>query len=540
MPRPYLGDPKYTIEVLQKYNFAFQKRFGQNFLIDTHVLDKIIDSAQITKDDFVLEIGPGIGTMTQYLAEAAREVAAVEIDKTLLPILDDTLKDWDNVTVINNDILKVDIRQLALEKNQGRPIKVVANLPYYITTPIIMGLFENQVPVDSITIMVQKEVADRMQVGPGTKDYGALSLAVQYYAKPKIVANVPPNCFMPRPKVGSAVIRLERYEKPPVEVKNEKLMFRIIRASFNQRRKTLLHKLADRGVNYIDTARGYTVSEEYLGYALEGIRDRFIIATKSMARTKEAMAEDIEKSLHNLRTDHIELYQVHNPSMEQLDQVQAAGGALEALQEARTAGKIGHIGLTAHSVEVFARALELDWVETIMFPYNIVESQGEELISKCEEKNIGFIDMKPLAGGAIENGTLALRYVCSNKNVTIVIPGMAEEKEIEENIKACLDDSPLSEKELEEVQTVRNQLGTNFCRRCNYCAPCSVGIDISGVFLFAGYLNRYGLGDWARNRYSSLAVKASACIECGKCETRCPYHLPIREMLKECAQQFGE
>ena len=280
--------------------------------------------------------------------------------------------------------------------------------------------------------------------------------------------------------------------------------------------KTLLHKLADRGVNYIDTARGYTVSEQYLGYALEGIRDRFIIATKSMARTKEAMAEDIEKSLHNLRTDHIELYQVHNPSMEQLDQVQAAGGALEALQEARAAGK------------------------TIMFPYNIVESQGEELISKCEEKNIGFIDMKPLAGGAIENGTLALRYVCSNKNVTIVIPGMAEEKEIEENIKACLDDSPLSEKELEEVQTVRNQLGTNFCRRCNYCAPCSVGIDISGVFLFAGYLNRYGLGDWARNRYSSLAVKASACIECGKCETRCPYHLPIREMLKECAQQFGE
>ena len=228
MPRPYLGDPKYTIEVLQKYNFAFQKRFGQNFLIDTHVLDKIIDSAQITKDDFVLEIGPGIGTMTQYLAEAAREVAAVEIDKTLLPILDDTLKDWDNVTVINNDILKVDIRQLALEKNQGRPIKVVANLPYYITTPIIMGLFENQVPVDSITIMVQKEVADRMQVGPGTKDYGALSLAVQYYAKPKIVANV---------------IRLERYEKPPVEVKNEKLMFRIIRASFNQRRKTLVNGL---------------------------------------------------------------------------------------------------------------------------------------------------------------------------------------------------------------------------------------------------------------------------------------------------------
>lgn len=243
MAGPYLGNPKYTIEVLQKYNFAFQKRFGQNFLIDTYVLEKIIAASQISKEDFVLEIGPGIGTMTQYLAEYAREVAAVEIDNTLIPILKDTLKDWDNVTVINDDILKVDIRKLALERNGGKPIKVVANLPYYITTPIIMGLFENQVPIDSITIMVQKEVADRMQVGPGTKDYGALSLAVQYYAKPEIVANVPPNCFMPRPKVGSAVIRLERYEKPPVEVSNEKLMFRIIRASFNQRRKTLVNGL---------------------------------------------------------------------------------------------------------------------------------------------------------------------------------------------------------------------------------------------------------------------------------------------------------
>ena len=222
MTGPYLGNPKYTIEVLQKYDFAFQKRFGQNFLIDTHVLEKIIAASKITKDDFVLEIGPGIGTMTQYLAEYAREVTAVEIDHTLIPILKDTLKEWDNVTVINDDILKVDIRKLALEKNGGKPIKVVANLPYYITTPIIMGLFENQVPIDSITIMVQKEVADRMQVGPGTKDYGALSLAVQYYARPEIVANVPPNCFMPRPKVGSAVIRLERYEKPPVEVHNEK------------------------------------------------------------------------------------------------------------------------------------------------------------------------------------------------------------------------------------------------------------------------------------------------------------------------------
>ena len=261
MPRPYLGDPKYTIEVLQKYNFAFQKRFGQNFLIDTHVLDKIIDSAQITKDDFVLEIGPGIGTMTQYLAEAAREVAAVEIDKTLLPILDDTLKDWDNVTVINNDILKVDIRQLALEKNQGRPIKVVANLPYYITTPIIMGLFESHVPIDSITVMVQKEVADRMQSGPGTKDYGALSLAVQYYAEPYVVANVPPNCFMPRPKVGSAVIRLTKYKDAPIKVTNEKLLFQLIRASFNQRRKTLQNGIKNFG--------GLNFSKEQVAQALE-------------------------------------------------------------------------------------------------------------------------------------------------------------------------------------------------------------------------------------------------------------------------------
>ena len=243
MTTPYLGNPKYTIEVLQKYGFVFQKRFGQNFLIDTHVLDRIISASEITKDDFVLEIGPGIGTMTQYLACAARKVVAVEIDKALIPILEDTLSDYDNARVINNDVLKVDIAKLAEEENGGKPIKVVANLPYYITTPIIMGLFENHVPIKSITVMVQKEVADRMQVGPGTKDYGALSLAVQYYAKPYIVANVPPNCFMPRPKVGSAVIRLERYEEPPVKVKDEKLMFRIIRASFNQRRKTLANGL---------------------------------------------------------------------------------------------------------------------------------------------------------------------------------------------------------------------------------------------------------------------------------------------------------
>ena len=234
---------KNTIEVLQKYDFVFQKKFGQNFLIDSHVLDKIVSAAGITKDDFVLEIGPGIGTMTQYLAASARKVFAVEIDKALIPILEDTLKEFDNVQVINQDILKVDIKKLAEEHNDGKSIKVVANLPYYITTPIIMGLFESQVPIDSITVMVQKEVADRMKVGPGTKDYGALSLAVQYYAEPYIVANVPPNCFMPRPKVGSAVIRLTRHEKPPVEVADEKLMFRLIRASFNQRRKTLANGL---------------------------------------------------------------------------------------------------------------------------------------------------------------------------------------------------------------------------------------------------------------------------------------------------------
>lgn len=238
-----LGNPQNTIEILQKYKFNFQKKFGQNFLIDTHVLDKIIKAADIKEDEMVLEIGPGIGTMTQYLCEAAKEVIAVEIDKNLIPILEDTLSSYSNVTIMNQDILKVDINQLVQEKNHGKPIKVVANLPYYITTPIIMGLFESHVPIDNITVMVQKEVADRMQVGPGTKDYGALSLAVQYYATPYIVANVPPNCFMPRPNVGSAVIRLTRHQKKPVEVKNETLLFQLIRASFNQRRKTLVNGL---------------------------------------------------------------------------------------------------------------------------------------------------------------------------------------------------------------------------------------------------------------------------------------------------------
>ena len=240
-----LGNPQETIAVLQKYGFNFQKKFGQNFLIDTHVLDKIIAAAEIGPDDFVLEIGPGIGTLTQYLAEAAREVTAVEIDRTLLPILEDTLSAYDNVTVINEDILKVDLNKLAEEKNGGRPIKIVANLPYYITTPIIMSLFEKHVPISSVTVMVQKEVAERMQAGPGTKDYGALSLAVQYYAEAYIAAYVPPNCFMPRPNVGSAVIRLTCYENAPVQVKDEHLMFRLIRASFNQRRKTLANGLTN-------------------------------------------------------------------------------------------------------------------------------------------------------------------------------------------------------------------------------------------------------------------------------------------------------
>lgn len=259
----YLVNPQETIAVLKKYNFFFQKKYGQNFLIDARVLDKIIRAAEITKEDFVLEIGPGIGTMTQYLCENAREVAAVEIDKNLIPILEDTLSGYDNAEIINEDILKVDIGNLAQKKNDGKSIKVVANLPYYITTPIIMGLFESNVPMDSITIMVQKEVAERMQAGPGTKDYGALSLAVQYYAKPEIVANVPPNCFMPRPKVGSAVIRLTRYHHSPVCVEDEKLLFAIIRASFNQRRKTL--------INGLNNASGISVGKEQAAKALEEI-----------------------------------------------------------------------------------------------------------------------------------------------------------------------------------------------------------------------------------------------------------------------------
>ena len=304
--------------------------------------------------------------------------------------------------------------------------------------------------------------------------------------------------------------------------------------------KVLMHQLKDAGVNFIDTARGYTVSEEYLGYALEGIREDFIIATKSMARTKEAMAADIEVSLKNLRTNYIDLYQVHNATPEQLQQVVAPGGALEALQEAKRAGKIRHIGLTSHSLDTFKMALEMDWVETFMFPYNIVETQAEKLIAEAAKKNIGFIDMKPLAGGAIDNATLALRYICANENVTVVIPGMADPQELVQNIAAVSDTAPLTAEEKAGFLEVRNQLGTQFCRRCNYCQPCSVGINISAAFLFEGYLMRYGLGDWAKERYATLPVKPSACIGCGACENRCPYNLPIREMLAKVAAHFGE
>ena len=304
--------------------------------------------------------------------------------------------------------------------------------------------------------------------------------------------------------------------------------------------RRLMLRLLECGVNYIDTARGYTVSEEYLGYGLEGIREHFVLATKSMSRTAEAMAKDIDISLRNLRTDYIDLYQIHNAPPADLETVMAPGGALEALQEARAAGTIGHIGITAHSLETFKMALELPWVETIMFPYNIVEGQAEKLIAACREKNIGFIDMKPLAGGAIEDARLALRYVCANPDVTVTIPGMADPTELEQNLAAVNDVSPLTQEEIAGFAAVRSALGTQFCRRCNYCQPCSAGINISGVFLFEGYLSRYGLADWAKERYASLDKKASDCIGCGACESRCPYGLPIRKMLKQAAVKFGK
>lgn len=302
--------------------------------------------------------------------------------------------------------------------------------------------------------------------------------------------------------------------------------------------RRLARELMAAGVNFIDTARAYTVSEEYLGYALEGIRDHFVLATKARGRTKQAMALDIETSLKNLRTDYIDLYQLHNVLPEELALVEGPGGALEALQEAKAAGKIGHIGITAHSLVTFEKALELDWVETIMFPYNIVEGQGESLIHRCAQQGIGFIDMKPLAGGAIEDAPLALRYVLDNPDVTITIPGMADIRELAQNVAACSDHRPFRAEEKARVLEIRSALGTEFCRRCNYCAPCSVGISISSVFLFDGYLSRYGLTDWARERYAGLSVPASACIGCGACEDRCPYHLPIRKMMKAASSHF--
>ena len=305
--------------------------------------------------------------------------------------------------------------------------------------------------------------------------------------------------------------------------------------------KELIQSLLDNGINYIDSAKGYTVSEEWIGWGMQGNRDKFILATKSMSRDYNGMKKDIESSLSAFQTDYIDLYQVHNPSMAQLETVCGENGALQALMEAKKAGKIGHIGLTAHAIEVFEKALSLPWVETIMFPYNLVETQGKDLIARCREAGIGFIDMKPLAGGAIEDSALALKFLFSDQNVDLIIPGMYCPREVEENVRAANAPSfALTEEEIRKIGEIRGQLGENFCRRCNYCAPCSQGISIPNVFLFAGYLERYGLEGWAKERYQTLGAKAGDCIQCGLCESRCPYHLPIREMMKKCAEEFGE
>ena len=302
----------------------------------------------------------------------------------------------------------------------------------------------------------------------------------------------------------------------------------------------LFDLMIEKGINYLDTARGYTVSESYIGEAIKGRRDKFVLATKSMSRDYEGMKRDIGISLNNLQTNYIDLYQVHNPNMEQLEAVCAEGGALSALLEAKENGLIGHIGITAHSLAVFEKALDLPWVETIMFPYNIVETQGRELIARCLQQNIGFIAMKPLAGGAIEDGSIAMRYLLADPAVSVIIPGMQSAAEVEQNVAAAENNAPLSADEIAKIEEIRASLDHNFCRRCNYCAPCTVGINIPSVFLFAGYLERYGLEEWAKDRYNSMPVTASACIECGVCETRCPYELPIRKMLKTAAEEFGK
>ncbi len=304
--------------------------------------------------------------------------------------------------------------------------------------------------------------------------------------------------------------------------------------------KTLMRQMMDAGVNFIDSARGYTVSEEYLGFALEGIREHFVLATKSMARDKEGMARDIDISLKNFRTDYIDLYQFHNPNMAQLEQILAPGGAMEAMLEAKAAGKIGHIGITLHSLDVFKKVLEYDWVESVMYPYNIVENQGEDTIAKCAERNIGFIAMKPLAGGALEDATLAMRFICANPNVSVVIPGMAEEKELAQNLAAASDTAGLTAEELEKMDKIRRELGGNFCRRCGYCAPCSAGIGIPAALIAEGYSLRYGLKSYAEQRYAASGNPASSCVDCGLCEERCPYHLPIRQMLKRVQETFGK
>ncbi len=304
--------------------------------------------------------------------------------------------------------------------------------------------------------------------------------------------------------------------------------------------RRLLERMIASGVNYMDSARGYTVSEAYLGEAMKGLREKFIIATKSMARTRTALEKDILTSLQNFQTDYIDLYQCHNPKVEELDAFCGEDGGLEALKAAQAQGKIGHLGVTAHSREVFEKALTLDWVETIMFPYNIVETQGEDLIAACQQKNIGFIAMKPLAGGAIDDPNLAIRYILQNPGVSVAIPGMHCVEELEQNVAAAIQQVPFSQEEEMRIQEIRRTLSGNFCRRCNYCAPCSVGIDIPGVFVLKAYFERYGLAQWAIDRYEGMAKHAGDCIDCGQCESRCPYQLPIRQMMKTTVEEFGK